>query len=144
MLTLFSAHRAAALISALCVAACGGALLIVPLFEFGFNSADNSVGLFIFPAKPTAESGNFDTDGVRLSINPGSGSVTTVYNGSYSGCGFELKASGTVTAPAAAAYSGRFTSKDTIELRRPGESAPSYTLARLKPDGVPATPDFGC
>jgi hypothetical protein len=143
-LNLISRRRSATLFLAFCLAACGGALLIVPLFEFGFNSTDGSVGLFLFPAKPTAESGNFDTDGVRLSIDTGSGAVTTTYNGSYSGCGFELKASGAVTAPAAASYSGRFTSKDTVELRRVGETAPSYTLKRVNPGGVAPTPDFGC
>jgi hypothetical protein len=141
MLNLYSARRCAALFLALCLASCGGALLIIPLFEFGFSNTDGSVGLFLFPDKPTTESGSFNTDGVRLNIDTGAGSATTVYNGSYSGCGFELKASGTVTPPAAASYSGRFINKNTIELRLlPGDAKPSYTLTR-----TPLTQsDFGC
>jgi hypothetical protein len=140
MLNLISRRRSATLFLAFCLAACGGALLIVPLFEFGFNSDDRSVGLFMFPSNPTTESGNFSS--VNLNIDSADGTVTTRYDGSYSACQFELKASDVVTAPAAVTYSGRFINKDTIELRRPGDTTAIYTLKRQS-GGTP-TPDFGC
>jgi hypothetical protein len=144
MLKLVLARRCAIFFSALCLAACGGALLIIPLFEFSFVSANTLVDITLNPAKPTEESGSFDKDSVRLNIDSGTGPVTTTYNGTYSGCGFELKASGFVTPPAAASYSGRFITKDVIELRRSGEAVPIYTLTRQKFPPFNPTVDFGC
>lgn len=144
MFNLLNRRGCAVFFSVLCLAACGGAALIVPLFSFSFFNADLLVSITLNPAEPTTESGSFKIDGVRLNIDSGSGPITTIYNGTYSGCGFELKASGSVTAPAAASYSGLFINKDMIELRRTGEKLPDYTLTRQKFPGLVATPDFGC
>ncbi len=139
MLIIFSARRCAALFSALCLVACGGALLIIPFFEFGFKNADSSVSLFLVADKPAAESGAFSVANLTTVI--GAVESQTAYTGTYSGCGFELKASGVVTPPAATGYSGRFTNKNTVELRPTVSSAATYTLTRL-PSGT--VPDFGC
>jgi hypothetical protein len=140
MLKLFPRRHCAGFFAALCLAACGGAALIVPFFEFIFTNDDQSVGLSLFPAKPGTESGDFSR--AELNISSPAGTVTTPYGGSYSACEFELKARDVVTPPAAASYSGRFINKDTIELRPLGDAAPIYTLKRR--GGTEPTPDFGC
>jgi hypothetical protein len=134
MLNLIFARRCAVLFLALCLAACGGAALIVPLFEFGFQSADKQKTLFLNPDKPTTESGNFSS--VTLTID----TVSTEYIGSYSGCSFELKAKD-VTAlkpPASASYAGVIKGKDTIELL----SAEGSQLVLIRTDRTKS--DFSC
>ncbi len=141
MLNIFPAHRCAAVFLALGLVACGGALLVVPLFTFGFVNGDNSIGLSFTPDAPTTESGNFSAGGVTLRIDASPVNPITTYNGSYSGCSFELRAVNNIAnAPAATSYSGRFRDKNTIELFRAGDSLPSYTLKRA----VLTTSDFGC
>jgi hypothetical protein len=144
MLNFFSARRCAAVFLTLCLVACGGAVLIVPLFSFGFSNGDvpvaNQVGIFFNSPDPKTESGVFNPDSVNLKI----GNDQTTYNGSYSGCSFQLKASGPVTPPAAEAYAGGFRTKDTIQLRRPSDNALIYELTRKPQSPAVVTPDFGC
>jgi len=106
------------LIAAAALTSCGGgvgeAALVVPFFTFGFSGNVGGVQyeVFFLPDMPTSSSGNFDT--VNINVD----ATQFQYIGSsYSGCEFSISgATKTVPPPAAASYSGRFTSKDVIEL----------------------------
>lgn len=144
MLTARVKRACAVTIMALWLAACGGGaeLLIIPLFEFGFSGTSGAVqvSVFFFPDKPTQSSGTFDK--VNVSLN---GATPLIFTGTYSGCTFNLSTNEAVTAPLSNSLSGRFTSKDTIELVLSGGiGLPLLTVKRNDPGGVGPTPDFGC
>lgn len=141
MLTTHAKRASALAVITLWLAACGGGLevLVIPLFEFGFTGANNTT-LFFQPDKPTQSSGNFDVDGVRLTVT----GVTTVYNGTYNGCSFNLIPNA-ASAPNSPSYTGRFTNKDTIDLTLSAGVGPTpLTVNRLQPIPGRVTADFGC
>jgi len=131
------------LIAAAALTSCGGGVgevaLLVPYFTYGFSGNVDGVQyeVFLFPEAPTSGSGNFDFVNFNVGALP-----QFQYTGSYSGCDFSISTTQAVPPPAAASYSGRFTSKDVIELT---STAPApgvkeiLTLTRKLPDDRPTT-----
>ncbi|KQY90423.1 hypothetical protein [Pelomonas sp. Root1444] len=126
------AQAGAALLALSLLSSCGGGAeaLIIPLFEFGFSGTTGAtkVDMFFVPDTPTSSSGSFS--GVNVSIN---GAPSILYDGTYANCTFTLSLhAGSVAAPIAAGYNGRFLSNDSIELApTSGAGLPTLTLKRL-------------
>ena len=120
---------------ALMLAACGGGLLLIPLFEFGFSGSGSGVTFQFFfgPDKPTSGSGAF----TFVNVNVSNSAVQIHYTGSYSGCTFTLTTTDVVVAPAASGYSGSFKGNNSIELKpTTGTNLPTLTLDRVLPGSV--------
>lgn len=129
MLNPFARRASASALLALCLAACGGAeVLLVPLFEFGFvgtTTGGVNVQVFFDPDTPTTSSGNFTFVNMNVDANQ------VPYSGSFSGCSFSISTTAAVAAPIAARYSGRFTGNDRIELQpTSGNNLPTLVLQR--------------
>ena len=127
-------------IAAAAVAGCGGAAaLVVPFFTFGFGftgdvgGAQHTVALNLAPNEPTTASGQFDPLGSNLTIETQPQHTVT---GSYTGCTMTINTP-TAAEPLATSYSGRFTSKDVIELTplTPAPSASIPVLILLRSNG---------
>jgi hypothetical protein len=133
MTTTLPRARHACLAALLAVAACGGgseAVLLIPLFEFGFTGkapGDVGVQVFFLPDKPTTTTGTFDA--VNMNVDGVAGQVH--YTGTWSGCSFSLQTADAVQAPIAASYAGSFKGNDAIELKpTSGAGLPTLSLQR--------------
>lgn len=128
---------------ALSLASCGGGaeVLVVPLFQFGFDgsSGATTIEVFFLPDRPSTTAGKFD------SVNMNVGTAPQIhYDGTWSGCSLvlSLRAGETAPAPAAASYEGRLQGVDKLVLTPPDLSVrPPLTLTR-KP--VQPVAKFGC
>jgi len=139
MIALSPRLRHAGLAALLALAACGGgseAVLLIPLFEFGFGGTTTGgvvVQVFFEPALPTTSSGTFTS--VHLNAD-GQGQLD--YTGTWSGCTFSIQTAAAVQAPVAASYTGSFKGNQSIELQPPGGSGlPTLSLQRLQPETKP-------
>lgn len=137
-----------ALACAILLTACGGAALVIPLFEFLFRASDvtdqgttYSVQLSLAPTRPTSASGTFT--GGNFQVEDGLGGFAEAFiSGSFDSCTLELNLGAEPPAPLASTYSGRFQGRDTLVLTPSDRSGrPVMTLRRSNAELLSGTMD---
>jgi len=137
---------AALLSGAAVLAACGGAALLIPLFEFNFSAAQvvhqgttYSVGLSLAGTVATSPTGTISPTTLEV-LAPVQLSLPVT--GTYDSCTVDLRVAGAPAGgPIDSRYNGRFTDNDTLVL------SPALTLGlptiRLLRDPK-GSRDMGC